>query len=323
MATRKTKVVEKIISSEDRIKGNALYFLQGTDLRLEIFDPLSYLRTLEGLSAEEKLKHLEGLDMERVSPKLGIITVDEAGGEKRHVNVPLNGARGLYVASIPDLYPRDGADKYVICDTVHVKKSFTKEIHDRWEEHHANRELGANLARQSEIRREVRKTIPSSEEIKSIRQQLPELRKTQKSLAEKQAAMFNDLNASPEDVEKVVARLDLLTDRIKSLEAKVDEWENSNDPFAKALEASGLNRELGKLSDQTNLAFLEFVHALSLEDGRTDETFEEWKAKATAEDYANAIEVVGEGNAFWTYGGSAKALSREEERRRSLESLVN
>jgi hypothetical protein len=318
MATKKQRPNDKLESSEDKIKGNALYFMQGREVRLHVFDIPAYLRSIESLPAEEKEASLASLAKSQRSPKLTVLTHDGEGETKNHRSLPLVGENGIYTFQVPDIFPRDGADKYEVCDTVHVKRSFTKSEHDAWEAHSEKHELSKTLADQSDLRRKIREAIPSDEDIKSTRAQLPELRKTQKQLIEKQQAAYLDVEVTEEQLEKMGARLNLVTTRIKELETELSKWEGTNDPFQKALEASPLRARLQELSDKTNLAFLEFMHQLSVQEGKTTESFDEWTARATAQDYLNAIELVGEGNAFWTYGGTATPLSRDEERKREL-----
>ncbi len=324
-AAKKQRVSERIESSEDKVKGNALYFLQGREMRLEFLDIPSLIASLDGIPDEEKLAHFMSLAKSLKTPRLKIVTVGEDGVKKVHRDVPLKGENGVYDLQVPDIFPRDGADKYEVCGTVHIKQSFTKDRHDTWEVMREEKALAKNQARQSEIRREVRSKIPSNEEIHSIRQQLPELRNTLKTLSKRQAEAFLDMDVTPEQLEQIAVRIKLTTTRIKDLETQLTTWENSNDPFAQALEASPLNKELQDLSDETNLAFLEFIHKISVEDGLTDESFDDWKARANADDYANAIELVSEGNAFWTnpYGKVATPLSQEQERKRELAKLLN
>lgn len=316
---------EKLVSSDEKIKGNALYFLQGKEVELETFDVQSYLNSLGSLPAEDIIKHLKQLASERFVPKMNIITVSEDGTERKHLNVTMfpTAQPGRYRMTVPDLYPRDGAPKYLICGTVHVEQSFTKAVHDRWEAFSEERKLPENLAEQSRVRREVRALIPTNEEIRSIRDQIPELRDAHEQLSKKQAKMFTDLDVDDQELERVSKRLRALSTHIAALENEVRTWESSNDTFETALKTSGQQKRLQELSDEANLIFLEFVHQLSVEQGKTDEDFEAWKARATADDYANATRVVSVGNEFWTFGAAARPLAREDEQRMEYERTLN
>lgn len=328
MASKRPRATSKIDSSEEKIKGNALYFVQGREFTLEVFDLPSYLERYKELPDGEVVAHLRSLAASQRTPKLGFFTVTGEGEEaiKEHNPIKLEGEGGRYKGVIPDLYKRDGAERYEVCGTIHTKRSFTKGQHDAWEDFREKQELPKVLADISRIRREIRKKIPTDEDIQNKRQQLPDLRKSQRELSKKQSSMFLDLDVSDEQLQHVSERLKLITTRIKDLETEISTHESSNDPLKQASESGPESKELQKLNDKVNVAFLEFLHTLSTEaegEAHTDDNLDKWLGVAGADDYANAIELVSEGNAYWTSGQAAKPLSREDERKLEHSRVLN
>ena len=340
-ASPKSNLVKTAPSTEDALKNptSSLFFFQGREVELRVHDAYSILEAVRGKSDEERLtylKHLEGMSLSLRNPRLIIYTVEEklefdddmnlqTRTEKRETNVKLERRPGAYIFSVPDLYPNDGPKRYEVCGVTHNERSFTKDEHDAWEKFSDERELSKNLAKQSEIRRKVGEKLPSDEDVESMRRQLPQLRKAQNKLYDKQREAYLDLDLTTEQVEAVNARVKLTDTRIKEIDTELKKWgsQDVNDPFSQALATSPLRKDLQEWTDAWNVAFLEFVHKLSVDQGLTDEAFDLWLERAQADDYANAIVLVTEGNAFWTYGKAATPISREDDQKREFKKLLN
>lgn len=326
MAQRRTlqSAVQKQQSSEEKIKGNALYFLQDKDMHLDIEDAGSWARALSKLSDKEALAAIKEKASDPRRPKLAMVTIEANadGGDapphvRRHVDILLQeNPDGGYDFTVPDVYKRDGPEEYEICGVILPAASFTKAVSDDWKTLYEARGIRALLARQSEINREIRKTIPSDSYITSLRKdQLPKIIKSIEELSERQAKMLADLDVPEEQLDQVRARLKLAISRQKEMEAELAEWDDTNDPFTRALEMNPNREESEKIDDAFASCFLEFAHKLAVEADLTTDAFEVWKEMATGEDYRNAMAVVTKGNdSAQIYAREATPISRDRAR---------
>lgn len=292
------RVVEKRTSSEDKIKNLSLYFLQGLEVRLE------------GVPAEL----LEALDTAKVALH---------GDGKLLGHAPLRAQGGALGFTVPDLYPDDGPEVYAVCGVAFPAVSFTFDEHVAWTEFAEERELSQNLARQSELALRITQSFPTDEEINSVSQQLPELRRAHTELIKRQANAYADLDMSEEEVERISARVRLTSARIKALQSQLEAWSQQRNPLEQASVADPLARELQGLKNAYNVAFLEFCHRLATQRGLTGDAWDTWRERATGDDYANATEVIAAGNGFWTRGQEPEPMNRQQRRQAVRNAQLN
>ena len=330
MPPKKQRANDKVESSEDKLKNplNSLFFMQGHHMIWEGLDWLDFARGLESLSDVEKLARLIELAKVSKDPKVAIrtVTTDENGvvQDIQHTNVPLfREGSGKYRMTVPDLYKRDGADKYLINDQLFYVDSFTKDDHIAWETWSEEQKLGENFAKQTNVRRGIRSVVPTDDEIDSVRQEIPGLEDARQKLQEKQKAAYADLDLDDDAVTKISARLKLTNTRIKELRTQLYVWENESDPLELAKKTQPMTKELEGLEAEVNRIFMTFVHDFATRNQMTTLTLDEWLEQADEQDYSNAIQWVAEGNARKMLGRIARPITREEERARELHKVLN
>jgi hypothetical protein len=327
-AAKKQRASSKVESSEEKIKGNALFFMQGHQMIWEGLDWLEFAQKLGGLSDEEKLTKLAELAQFSKTPKVSIRTFskDEEGKvtDVHHTNVPLMAeGGGKYRMTVPDLFPRDGAEKYLINDLLFYVDSFTKDDHIAWETWSEEQGLTELFAKQTAVRRNIRSVVPTDDEIDSVRQEIPGLEQARQTLQEKQKAAYADLDLDDDAVTKISARLKLTNTRIKELRTQLYVWENESDPLELAKKTQPMTKELEGLEAEVNCIFMTFVHDYALRNSMTSLTLDEWLEQADEQDYSNAIQWVASGNARRMLGRIARPITREEERARELHKVLN
>lgn len=327
---KKARTSSKVEASEDKLKNplNSLFFLQGHHMIWEGLDWLEFAKGLSGLDDAAKLAKLAELEQVSKDLKVAIrtVTTDENGvvQDVQHTNVPLiREGSGKYRMTVPDVYPRDGAEKYLINDRLFYVDSFTKDDHIAWETWSEEQKLSENFAKQSDLHLKKRSVIPTDDEIDSVRQEIPGLEESRKGLIAKQQAAYADLSLDDDAVIKITARLKLTNTRLKELRAQLYVWENESDPLGVAEKVAPYQAELQVLEAEVNRIFMTFVHDYATRNSITNLTLEEWLEQADEQDYSNAIQWCAEGNARKMLGRIARPITREEERARELHKVLN
>lgn len=328
MAAPKKKVIEKQISSDEKIRGLSLYFLQGRDVALEGLDWLEFLQNLASLSDVHKLARLTQLGLAYRTPKVSIRTItinqEDETVETNHVNVPLrHDPTHGFVMTIPDLYPHDGPAQYEICSTVHSAVSFTKAQHDEWDAFREEKGMNDLRSRIVQLSAEINQSVLTPDELEAEEKLLPKLEIARDALIQREADAFSDLEVSDDALAGIRARLELTVARMAEIKARAKQYLTDNDPFDMAKSLSPKGEELDQKNTEYEKGFLEFVHRMSMREGIMKETLETWLIGAKREDYANAQAWVSEGNASWTRGPESVPLSREELQRREFQKLLN
>lgn len=288
----------KLSSSEDKIKDLSLFFLQGRTLRFE------------GLPDGAPLK-------------VGIVTSQE-GEDKKHVEVPLRSVDGgAFELLVPDVFPDDGPDTYLICGVEYPLVSLTVDQHEAWEKFAEERKLSENISERNQIAIEINKTIPSDEDINRMMLELPRLMDTRTQLMDKKAELTRDLNTDDKTIAKVTARIALTTTEMKESQEAINAHSDKHDFHKLAVANSPHRHRLQKLRDEYRLGYLEYAHTLATEKELTKDAFEVWKNTAVGSDFDNAEKVVSEGNDLLTLGQDAQPLNRDQRRKAAMNSLKN
>lgn len=343
-------------NSEEDIKGNALYFFQGREGRVENLNGLAFFQAVPKLKDEQILERAKDLAKVYRTPKYSIVTRDYYTAEEaqvenkrtgaqendanyvrekslkniKHTEIPLHplAESGAYQFFFPDIYKRDETNfRYLINDIVFVADSFIKDDHIDWKKFSEEKGLTTLEAESADINLRIYTARPSQDDINRLRESINNLPKTILALQQEQEKTALDFDIDFEVAEKrlynIAGRVSILESQLKEKEAKLFTWIQETKPVAVAEVMKPLEKELSAVTEKISAIYMEFVHIYATSHELTTDSLETWLEKADLQDFANAEGFVTWGNAERGYGRIARPLTREDERAQELSKLKN
>ena len=294
MATRKPKakpagpILEKPRSPEaERLDELSFIFVAGETMRIE--GPPETVRQLRlGFYAEDA----QGRTLLK---RAAAIRSDDEGLE----------------VMIPNLYAEEEPTTYDVCGAVIASRSYTQSEYFEWRELARTHELSKGEARKQQLREDARRKNAAPLTVDTAQKRMPSYVRIRDDLIEKESK--DPFSFTEEDEEK-------LTLAEAKIQTFVEVIENGvKNPYDQLAILDEHAEEFDQLERVDMNANLEFLHRLAKRAGQTEDTFEAWLERATGMDFENARELVGAGNAFFTFGRDAKPLTRAERRARMRE----